>query len=70
MSIPEDQWQGPETGVEKYRAFLLRCWKEADAGPATKPAWRFTLVQMGEGQTKRGFSSLEQLVAYLDEQLS
>ena len=59
-----------EASGENYRAFLLRCWQEADAGPAGQAAWRFTLVQMGEGKTKRGFASLEELVAYLDEQLA
>ena len=49
-----------------YRAFLLRCWLETTAGPA---AWRFCLVEPGNGQTERGFASLEALLAYLRQEL-
>ena len=55
---------------ENYRAFLLRCWQEADASQAGEHAWRFTLVHLGQGQTKKGFACMEELVAYLDEQLT
>jgi hypothetical protein len=70
--VPVNQEQYPEfkESGENYRAFLLRCWQEADAGPAGEPAWRFTLVQMGQGQTKKGFACLEELLAYLDKQLA
>lgn len=69
MSFPEEEWQEGETSAEKYRAFLLRCWQEADAGTAGELTWRFTLVQLGQGQTKKGFASLEDLVAYLRVEL-
>jgi hypothetical protein len=47
-----------------YRAFLLRCWKEG-AGPEGEPAWRFTLVQLGNNGVKHGFTKLEDLTAFL-----
>jgi hypothetical protein len=52
-----------------YRAFLLRCWQEPGAGPDGKPAWRFALVRPGGVGTRRGFASLEDLVAFLREEL-
>jgi len=56
----------PESG---YRAYLLRCWQEAAAGPGGEPAWRFTLLQAGGGGTQRGFASLEALVMHLRREL-
>lgn len=70
MPVNQEQYTEFKERGENYRAFLLRCWQESNAGPAGEPAWRFTLVQMGEEQTKKGFASLEELVAYLDEQLA
>ena len=58
-----------EASGENYRAFLLRCWQEADASPAGQAAWRFTLVQLGQEETKKGFASLEDLITYLQGEL-
>ena len=69
MPVNQEQYSEFKESGENYRAFLLRCWQEADAGPAGEAVWRFTLVQMGEGQTKRGFACLEDLVAYLRAEL-
>ena len=69
MSVNQEQYPDMEASGENYRAFLLRCWQEADAGPAGQAAWRFTLVHLGQGQTKRGFACLEELVAYLRDEL-
>ena len=52
-----------------YRAFLLRCWQEAGAGPDGEPAWRFALARPGGERTQRGFASLEALMAFLREEL-
>jgi len=61
------QRQGrPESG---YRAFLLRCWQEAGTGPDGEPAWRFTLGQPGDEGRRRGFPSLEALMAFLRTEL-
>ena len=48
-----------------YRAFLLRCWREAGAGPNGQATWRFRLVEPGDGEAERGFAGLEALLAYL-----
>ena len=64
--------QKPESSVSAgptYRAFLLRCWREAEAGPSGRAAWRFCLAQPGDGETERGFADLEALVAFLREEL-
>jgi hypothetical protein len=50
-----------------YTAFLLRCWQEETNGEL---AWRFTLVQVGDKDTMRGFASLEALAAYLQQTLT
>lgn len=52
-----------------YRAFLLRCWREAGAGPGGRNAWRFCLVELGDGETEHGFPDLEALVAFLRREL-
>jgi hypothetical protein len=52
-----------------YRAFLLRCWREAGAGLGGRNAWRFCLVEPGDAQTERGFPDLEALVTYLRREL-
>jgi hypothetical protein len=62
----------PETDApagRAYRAFLLRCWRETEAEPGGQAAWRFCLVEPGNGETKRGFASLEALLAYLWQEL-
>jgi hypothetical protein len=45
-----------------YAAFLLRCWLEETDG---EPAWRFTLVQVGDKGKMHGFASLEEVTAHL-----
>ncbi|MBN1995847.1 MAG: hypothetical protein JW953_24385 [Anaerolineae bacterium] len=52
-----------------YRAFLLRCWQEAGTRPGGRATWRFCLVEPGNGETERGFASLETLLAYLRQEL-
>jgi len=66
----EQKWQEGEEEGENYRAFLLRCWQEPEAGPGGQPAWRFTLVQVGEERAKKGFASVEALLDYLREELA
>lgn len=53
--------------VGAYRAYLLRCWQEEVGGEAL---WRFTLVGVGEEHAPKGFASLEDLTAFLREDLS
>jgi len=59
---------GPPDPV--YRAFLLRCWREAGAGPGEAPAWRYALARAGGVEAPRGFASLEALVAFLRQELA
>jgi hypothetical protein len=54
--------------VEHSHAFLLRCWKEPDAGGEL--AWRFSLVCINGKQEKKGFASLEAVVAHLQQVLA
>jgi hypothetical protein len=39
------------------------------AGPGGQTTWRFCLVEPSDGETERGFASLETLVAYLRREL-
>ena len=48
----------------RYVAYLLRCWVEQREDAAAPPAWRFSLEDPHTGR-RRGFASLEQLVAAL-----
>lgn len=66
MAERETIWQEGEEGVVNYHAFLLRCWQEEEDGESQ---WRFTLVQMGEEASKKGFGCLEDVVAYLSKTL-
>jgi hypothetical protein len=59
----------PPPANPPYRAFLLRCWQEAGAGPGGESAWRFTLVQLDNKQHKAGFATLEDLCSYIQEEL-
>ena len=69
MGISDEERQ-PLTSVEStYRAFLLRCWRETEAGSGGPTTWRFCLVEPGNGETERGFASLEALLAYLRQEL-
>jgi hypothetical protein len=56
-------------GVHNYRAFLLRCWWEEEAGPAGRSEWHFTVIHFDDQQVKKGFTCLEALMAYLRAEL-
>jgi hypothetical protein len=47
-----------------YCSFLLRIWR---SGPATAPRWRASLEDIRTGE-QRGFASLAQAFAFLEEQ--
>ena len=53
----------------RYLAYLLRCWQERSQRPEYLPLWRFSLEDPHSGQ-RRGFASLEALVAFLETVLS
>lgn len=53
-------------GPPSYQVFLLRCWEER--GECSDPTrWRFSVQDPGTGQ-RRGFASLEGLIAFLTNQ--
>ncbi len=69
MSFTKQRQESNDLAQSNYRAFLLRCWREADAGPDDLATWRFCLVKPGDGPIQRGFASLETLMAYLRQEL-
>ena len=52
-----------------YQSYLLRFWEERGQQPDLPPAWRFSLEDPHTGE-RRGFASLEALVAFLREKLA
>lgn len=68
-----------------YRAYVLRCWQEQGGGAAGDSVWRFSVEEIpsihpssravGRGRgtlrrrRRRGFGSLEGLIAFLRHQL-
>jgi hypothetical protein len=53
----------------RYRAYLLRFWEERGVRPETSSVWRFSLEDSQTGE-RRGFSSLDTLVAFLRKELA
>ncbi len=53
------------TRAAQYRAYLLRLWNANTSGPS---AWRASLEDTHTGE-RRGFADLEQLYAFLAEQI-
>ncbi len=53
---------GKAEGDNRYRAYLLRCWQEGDS-------WRYSIEMTGKEQERRGFGSLEALLAWLGAEL-
>lgn len=51
-----------------YRAYLVRCWQERGNAPEDKPIWRFSLDATWY-EERRGFSSLQALMEYLQTEL-
>lgn len=58
-------------GKKKRRsdhAFLLRGWQEEPAQAGQSPRWRFSLEEILEPRQRKGFDSLEALLAFLREE--
>ena len=49
----------------KYHSYLLRLWQE---NGEKKPNWRFILINLAQNE-RRGFASLDRLVAFLKGQM-
>lgn len=50
-----------------YQVYLLRLWRERAAGEDAEAVWRFSLESPATHH-RRGFESLEALVAFLSNQ--
>ncbi len=55
---------------QAHRAYLLRCWQEEKATPGQEPRWRFSVEEVLHERRRKGFDSLEALVAFLRAELS
>ena len=51
-----------------YRVYLLRFWQEPREKPDLPNVWRFSLQDPRTGE-RRGFASLEALVAFLAQEI-
>lgn len=52
-----------------YRCYLLTCWGEQSQDPLEPVVWRFRLEDPRTGQ-RRGFASLDALVAVLEREMA
>ena len=52
-----------------YRAYLLRCWREAGVAADGEAVWRFMLMDIDAHRAKKGFACLEDLTAHLRDEL-
>ncbi len=52
-----------------YQVFLLRQWQEQDASGEQPAVWRFMLENPLTG-ARRGFGSIQDLAAFLEEQVA
>ncbi len=53
----------------RYQVFLLRQWQEQDASGGQPAVWRFMLENPMTG-ARRGFGSIQDLAAFLEEQVA
>ncbi len=54
-----------------YQAYLLRCWEEPTLASHDEGInWRFFVEEVFGQKRRQGFSDLEDVLAYLYEQLS
>ena len=58
-----------ERQERQQRAYLLRCWWERRATIALGRVWRFSLEEVFGERRRRGFHSLEALVAFVRGEL-
>lgn len=59
-----------EDGGERLtRAYLLRCWRERRGMATWESLWRFSVEEVFGERRRRGFHSLEALVAFIRGEL-
>lgn len=51
-------------------AYILRCWLEEQVGPGGEPQWRFSLEEVFQERRRIGFTSLEEMAAFLRNELA
>ena len=56
-------------GRDLRRAYLVRCWQEGGPDPDGAREWRFSVEEVLHERQRRGFDDLEDLVAFLREEL-
>jgi hypothetical protein len=57
-------------GKDLRRAYLVRCWQEGAPDSNGMPQWRFSVEEVLHKRQRRGFDSLEALVAFLRDELN
>jgi len=55
--------------TQTYRSYLLRCWSVSDTESGRPAPRRFVVETVSNTPQRRGFDSLEQLFAFLQEAL-
>jgi len=51
--------------ILKYQVYVMRLWREKTRSEETSSGWRFSIENPSTGQ-RRGFSCLEDMVAFLE----
>jgi hypothetical protein len=54
-----------QTLTMQYQVYVMRLWRDKTPSEETSSGWRFSIENPSTGQ-RRGFSSLEELVAFLE----
>lgn len=52
------------------RAYLVRCWQQGKALPGKAVHWRFSVEEVLHERYRKGFDSLEALIAFLRTEFS
>ena len=55
---------------DHHRAYLVRSWEEGARDPDEASRWRFSVEEVLHERRRRGFDSLEALIAFLREELA
>ena len=58
----------PNHSAPRYQSYLLRCWEVRSQQPDQPATWRYSL-QDPHTEQKHGFADLEELVAFLQDEL-
>lgn len=59
-----------DTGSPTYQSFLLRCWCVSPAAGGDPARWRFVLRDVAAEPRERSFGTLQELNAYLLNELN